>query len=60
LFFKACDVQSLADRIIHMLKKRDMMAKMGKQGRQKALTYDWKLVTKEVVAYYKEVLGKEK
>ncbi len=59
LFFKACDVQSLADRIIHMLRNRDMMARMGKQGRQKALTYDWKLVTKQVVSYYKEILGKD-
>jgi hypothetical protein len=35
------------------------MIKMGKQGREKALRYDWKLVTKQVVSYYKEMLGKD-
>ena len=59
LFFKARDPDSLAERIIHLLKDRKAMDRMGKSGRTKALVYDWKKVTRQVVDFYSEVLDKK-
>lgn len=57
LFFKACDAESLADSIIRLLQDRDRMHAMGVQGREKALLYDWKIVTRKVLDFYQEEVG---
>jgi phosphatidylinositol alpha-mannosyltransferase len=58
LFFKACDPAALAERLLHLLKDREKMKKMGKMGRAKAITYDWDRVAKQVLEFYGEVLNK--
>lgn len=55
-FFKACDPGSLADCIIRMLKDRARMREMGLRGREKALLYDWKIITRKVLGFYRETL----
>ncbi|MFA5069979.1 MAG: glycosyltransferase family 4 protein [Patescibacteria group bacterium] len=50
---------ALAEKIIDLAcdqKKREMM---GAAGRQKALTFDWGRVAKEIEGLYREVLGKK-
>jgi glycosyltransferase involved in cell wall biosynthesis len=59
LFFKARDPDSLAEKILHLLKDRKIMEQMGKSGRTKALVYDWKKVTRQVLDFYSEVLDKK-
>ena len=59
LLFKACDPDSLAERIVSLLSDRKLMKSMGKRGRKKALAYDWKKVTKQVLDFYCEVLNKK-
>ena len=57
LFFNTCDPGSLAEKAIDVLKNKKRMKEMGIKGREKALTYDWEIVTKKVVDYYSEVLN---
>lgn len=57
LFSKACDPQALADKIIHLLNDERAMSELGQNGRKKSLKYDWKIVTKQVVNFYEEVLN---
>lgn len=59
LFFKACDPVSLSERIVHLLKAPALMQSMGKAGRTKAMTFNWKKVTRKVCDFYSEVLDKE-
>lgn len=59
LFFKSCDSELLAEEIICLLKDKQRMIEMGKNGREKALRYDWKIVTKQVLNFYNEVLDKK-
>jgi phosphatidylinositol alpha-mannosyltransferase len=56
LFFKICDPSSLAEKAIEMLKNKKRMKTMGIKGRDKALTYDWEIVTRKVVDFYSEIL----
>jgi phosphatidylinositol alpha-mannosyltransferase len=56
LFFNACDARDCAVKLITLLKDENVRSRMGKNGRHTALKYDWRLVTKQVVAYYHEVL----
>lgn len=58
LFFKACDPESLAENVICLLKDKKRMREMGQSGRKKSLRYDWKIVTKRVLDFYKEILEK--
>jgi phosphatidylinositol alpha-mannosyltransferase len=58
LFFRACDPAALAEKMLYLLKNRNKMKEMGKMGRVKAVTYDWKRVAKEVLEFYCEVLNK--
>lgn len=55
-FCKRCDVESLAEKVISLLKDKKRMKKMGVRGRKKALTYDWQIITKRVLDFYTEVL----
>jgi phosphatidylinositol alpha-mannosyltransferase len=59
LFFRACDPDSLAERIIFMLRSPKLMSDIAGLGRAKAYAYDWKKVTKRVLDYYCEVLDKK-
>lgn len=59
LFFKACDPESLAEKIICLLKNHEMMKEMKKAGRKKALKFDWQIVTKQVLDFYQEALNKK-
>ncbi len=59
LFFKARNPASLAERILFLLKDRNLMERLGKAGRVKSMSYDWKKVTRKVMDFYSEVLNKE-
>jgi phosphatidylinositol alpha-mannosyltransferase len=59
LFFKACNPESLAEKIIMLLNDREKMKTMGQCGRQKSLRYDWKAVSKQVLDFYTEKLVKK-
>lgn len=56
LFCKTCDVESLAEKVISLLKDKKRMKKMGAKGREEALTYDWQIITKRILDFYAEVL----
>ncbi len=58
LFFRTCNPDSLAEKIITLLNEKKRMQEMGQNGRKKALRYDWKIVTKQVLEFYEEVLQK--
>lgn len=57
LFFKTRDPGALAEKAIQILGDKKMMKQMGKNGRDRALKYDWQIITKQVVDYYNEVLN---
>jgi len=57
VFSKTTDVQSLAKKVISLLKDKKKMKRMGVKGRAKALTYDWQIITKKVFDFYTEVLN---
>ena len=59
LFFKARDPNSLAEKMIALLGDRKIMVDMGRHGRAKALSYDWRKVSKQVLDFYCEVLDKK-
>lgn len=59
LFFKVCNPESLANKIISLFKNKERMQKMGQYGRKKSLKYDWKIVSKQVLDFYSEVLNKK-
>ncbi len=59
LFFRVRDPVSLADKITTLLKDKERMIEMGCKGREKALKYDWEIVTKQVLEFYSEVLNKK-
>jgi phosphatidylinositol alpha-mannosyltransferase len=59
IFFKACDPKLLAHKIIRLLRDKKSMKELGKKGREKALRYDWKIVTKQVLDFYNEILNKK-
>jgi phosphatidylinositol alpha-mannosyltransferase len=59
LFFENCNPDSLADKIICLLKNGELAKRCGQAGRKKSLRYDWTLVTKQVIAFYKEVAETE-
>ncbi|KPJ73939.1 hypothetical protein AMJ52_02515 [candidate division TA06 bacterium DG_78] len=56
LFFKARNPTSLAEKINQLLMDKSSMKKMGIDGREKSLRYDWKIVSKQVLDFYSEVL----
>lgn len=57
VFCKTSDVQSLAEKVISLLKDKKKMKRMGLKGRAKALTYDWQIITKKIFNFYTEVLN---
>ena len=59
LFFKPCDPNSLAEKIIILLNDKRKMDALGMQGRKKALRYDWQIVSKQILDFYSEVLNKK-
>ncbi len=59
LVFPACNPDALATKIIGLLKDREKMKEMGRRGREKALMYDWKIVSRKVLDFYGEVLNKK-
>lgn len=50
---------ALAERIIDLAFDKKKREEMGQAGRQKALTFDWKKVTKKIESFYLEVLKKK-
>ena len=57
LFFRACDPDDCAEKIITLLKDKEARARMGKNGRTKALLYDWHIITENVARFYDEVMN---
>ena len=57
LFFKTCEPASLAEKVIYLLKNKEEMKAMGERGRSKSLRYDWQIVSKQVLDFYREVLN---
>ncbi len=59
-FFKAKDPDSLSQRLITLLKGRELRVRMGEAGRKTAIRYDWQKVTKQVEEFYLEVIERER
>jgi phosphatidylinositol alpha-mannosyltransferase len=59
LFCTPCEPESLASRLIFLLKDKKLAKRMGENGRKKALRYDWKIVTRQILDFYNEVLNKK-
>ncbi|UCF70816.1 MAG: glycosyltransferase family 4 protein [candidate division WOR-3 bacterium] len=56
LFFSSKDEKALAKAIITILKDPKLAARMGKAGRQKALTYSWTKVADQVEQLYEALM----
>lgn len=50
--------EDIADKIIKILDNKELAKKMGELGRKKALDYSWSAITKQVEAYYVELLNR--
>lgn len=59
LLFEPMNPEALAEKIIYLLKRPELMKKFGRAGREKAIRYDWKYITKQVLDFYKEVCNKK-
>ncbi|MBE0432282.1 glycosyltransferase family 4 protein [candidate division WOR-3 bacterium] len=57
LFFTACDPKALAQKLVQLLKDPARRKEMGANGRKKAIAYDWKKVTNQVLDFYHEALN---
>ncbi|MGQ9465214.1 MAG: glycosyltransferase family 4 protein [bacterium] len=55
LFFEPGNSDALAEKIIYLLKHPELRKQFGKMGREKAVKYDWKIVTEKVLDFYTEV-----
>jgi phosphatidylinositol alpha-mannosyltransferase len=55
LLFEPMNPEALAEKIIYLLQRPDLMKKFGNAGREKSKKYDWKMVTKQVFDFYTEV-----
>ncbi|MEO0096026.1 MAG: glycosyltransferase family 4 protein [candidate division WOR-3 bacterium] len=55
VLFEPMNPEALAEKIIYLLKKPDLMKKFGNAGREKSKKYDWKIVAKQVLDFYTEV-----
>ncbi len=51
------DPQEIADKIIYLLKRPELMKRMGDINREKAKAYDVKVVTQKIISIYNEVLS---
>jgi phosphatidylinositol alpha-mannosyltransferase len=60
LFFRVRNPESLAEKINILLSDKEKMHTMGKKGRETALVYDWRRVTKQVERFYEELLNKQR
>lgn len=55
-FFHPCDQKDLASKLLSLLREPDLRSRMGKHGRQTALSYDWRIIANRVSDYYHEIL----
>ncbi|MEX2178533.1 MAG: glycosyltransferase family 4 protein [Gemmatimonadaceae bacterium] len=51
------DRNALANALVHLLDDASLCARLGTTGRQRALEYDWRRVTTDILAVYDEVLS---
>lgn len=51
------DIDALADALKRLLSDQDLRRKMGRRAVKTANTYDWKRVSKQIAAYYKECIA---
>ncbi|HEX7555819.1 MAG TPA: glycosyltransferase [Leptolinea sp.] len=50
------DVQSLCDRLMQLARNRDLRAKLGEQAAAAAHSYDWGIITNQIIRLYDETL----
>lgn len=60
IFVEPEDPKALAFAIVKLLKDSNLREKLAKNGRQKALTYSWEKVTKDIVNFYQKILDKKR
>jgi glycosyltransferase involved in cell wall biosynthesis len=53
LFFKPRDHRDLADKLLQMLKDRNMQKKCVKEGLQQVQNYEWRSIVKRIEEVYK-------
>jgi glycosyltransferase involved in cell wall biosynthesis len=56
LLFECGNANDLAEKVIILLKNKEMREKMGKEGREKAKEFSWDKIAEKTVKVYKEML----
>jgi phosphatidylinositol alpha-mannosyltransferase len=51
------DIDALADALKRLLSDQELRTKMGRRATKTASSYDWKRVSKQIAAYYKECIS---
>lgn len=60
LLFESENVDELAEKIVHLLRDKELRAKMGEAGRERAREFTWERSAEMTVDVYKEVIEKYK
>lgn len=60
LLFKSENVEELAEKVILLLRNKELRVKMGKAGRERAKLFTWERSAEMTVEVYKEVIEKFK
>jgi glycosyltransferase involved in cell wall biosynthesis len=51
------DPEALANALVHLLDDEALRLRLGETGRVRALEYDWRYVTDDILDVYREVLA---
>jgi phosphatidylinositol alpha-mannosyltransferase len=52
------DIDKLTESLLTLLKNRSLREEMGSKGREKALAYDWSLISQRILDFYQATLDK--
>ena len=58
LLFECGNVEELAEKVITLLKDKELREKMGKAGRERAKEFTWENIAERTVEVYKEILSR--
>jgi len=57
LLFKSGDVNDLADKVIFLLKNKELRERMGRAGYEKAKEFSWDNIAGRIVKLYRKILS---
>lgn len=60
LFFECGNIEDLAEKVIILLKNKEMREKMGKEGRERAKEFTWDRIADKTITLYKAIISEKR